>query len=137
MIEQTTIARPEIAKLMGISKSTLAKVLINPAAKAPKPLLKSGQQLVYDRKITLAWIATKPLEKITWQQRVKKPPVPEHVAQLDRAFLTGHIGISRTQRNRIELNKLAAKHAPSSTQRVELDGSDDYHGSRDSWAGLV
>lgn len=122
MSNPNTIARPEIAQLMGISKSALAKVLINPTAKAPNPLLMSGHHFVYDRKKMLAWIATKPLSRVKWRQTAKKAPVVRHTAELTLAFLSGNIGVSTAQRKRQQLLKIVAKHAPRPTQRVEIRG---------------
>jgi len=137
MSESNTIARPEIAKLLEISVTKLINIIRYTNAKVPDPIGKSGHQLVYDRKIIMAWIATKPLENITWQQRAKKPSKAEQTAEQTRAFLSGDLGLSKAQRNRNQLRKIIAKHGQGKTQRVEVSGSDDYNGTRDAWAGLV
>ncbi len=132
-----TIARAEMAQLLNISLTKLLNIIRYTDAKVPEPVGKSGSQLIYDREVILAWIATKPLENITWQQRTKKPATVEHTADLIKAFLSGNIGLSKAQRNRNQLRKVIAKHRPARTQRVEVSGSDEYAGSRDAWAGLV
>ncbi|MCK9622985.1 MAG: hypothetical protein M0R47_20915 [Methylobacter sp.] len=137
MSNPNTIARPEIAKLLEISVTKLINIIRYTNAKVPEPIGMSGHQLVYDRKITLSWIATKPLKNITWQQRAKKPSKAEQTAELARTFLSGNIGVSKAQRNRNQLRKLAAKHTSRPTQSVPVAGCDDYNGTRNAWAGLV
>lgn len=116
MSDPNTIARPEMAKLLGISKSTLTKVLLNPTVNPPKPLMLVGHSLVYDRVKTLAWIATEPLKNIVWQQRAKKAPTPVHVKQLNRDFLSGRIGSASGQ------HTPSAKSRQGLTQHVEIRG---------------
>ncbi len=137
MSESNTIARPEIAKLLEISVTKLINIIRYTNAKVPEPIGMSGHQLVYDRKITLSWIATDPLKNITWQQRAKKPSKAEQTAEQTRAFLSGDLGLSKAQRNRNQLRKVIAKHRQSKTDRVEVSGSDDFCGTNDAWAGLV
>jgi hypothetical protein len=117
-----TIARPEIAKLMGISPNTLAKVFTSPDMKPPKPLMVVGHRLVYGRVKMLAWIATDPLKKIVRRHRVKPDIVDEQLDGLNRAFISGRLGVSTDQRKRYQLRKIAARHAPRSTLRVVILG---------------
>jgi|LakWasMet26_LOW6_FD_contig_123_6718_length_2751_multi_5_in_0_out_2_4 hypothetical protein len=137
MSNPNTIARPEIAERLGISITKLINIIRYTDANVPEPLGMEGKQLAYDREITLAWIATEPLRNITWQQRPKKLSVAEKTAEQTRAFLSGDLGLSKAQRNRNQLRKVIAKHRGAKTDRVEVSGSDDFHGTRDAWAGLV
>lgn len=141
MSSPNTIARPEIAELLGISVTKLVNIILYTDVILPEPLGKEGKQLVYDRDIMLAWIATEPLLNITWQQRAKKSPAAklaeEQVVDLTHAFLSGGLGSSKAQRNRNRLRKIIAKHRGAKTDRVEVSGSDDYNGTRNAWAGLV
>jgi hypothetical protein len=117
-----TIARPEIAELLGVSITHLVNIIRYTDAEVPEPLRFESRQLVYDREIMLAWVATEPLKNITWKQRVKKVPVAQQLAGLRLAFLSGNLGVSGAQLQRYKLRKIAARHAPRPTQRVEIRG---------------
>lgn len=137
MPKTNTIARAEIADLLGTSLAKLLNIINNSNAELPAPFGREGRRLVYDRKIIMDWIATNPLENITWKQFPKKAAANEQIDDHARAFISGRLGVSKAQRQHQQLRKIAAKHAQRSTQRVEVDGCDDYHGSRGTIAGRV
>lgn len=137
MSDPNTIARPEIAERLEISVTKLINIIRYTDANVPEPLGMEGKHLAYDRKIILAWIATDPLKNITWQQRAKKASITEQTADHTRDFLSGNMGLSKAQRRSNQLRKIVAKQGQGKTQRIEVSGNDDYHGTRDAWAGLV
>jgi predicted DNA-binding transcriptional regulator AlpA len=137
MTDQKNITRHEIAKLMGISYSSLCKLISMSDFTLPAPTDKSGRALTYCESAIVAWIATEPLSNVSWPQSAKTEPAPPLDAASVRLFLSGDMGVSTAQKNRHRLRKIAAKHGQSKTQRVEVAGCDDYHGANNTWAGLV
>lgn len=137
MINQKNITRPEIAKLLGISAPSLCKLISMSDFTMPGPVGRRGRALAYSEPDIIAWIATKPLSTVRWPQSEKAEPAPPLDAGCVRLFLSGGVGVSKAQYNRNRLRKIAAKHGRGKTQRVEVTGNDDYHGTRDAWAGLV
>lgn len=123
MSNPSTITRTEIAVLLGIHLSKLVSIINHSDVELPKPLGKDGKQLIYDREIMQAWIATNPLENFTWQQQsAKNASKVEQTAALCRDFLSGELGASKAQSRRKAFRLLAAKHAPRQTQCVEIRG---------------
>lgn len=106
-----TIEHPEIAKLLGISVNTIYKVLQCKATNAPASVGKKGRQLTYDRDAVLAWIETKPLDRMIWPQTTGPEKKPKFDNNAARDFLFG--GLKR---------RSAGKSIKATTQKVEIRG---------------
>lgn len=120
MTNPNTIARSEIAELLGVSLTKLLNIINHSDVEISRPLRREGPRFVYDREAIRAWIATEPLKNLTWKQSVKKQATPEHITQLNRAFLSGSIGVSSEQRNRAQFKKIVCKHVRGKPRNEEV-----------------
>lgn len=133
MPDQNTITRPEICALLEIKTTKLVNMISYSNIQVPEPVGKKHHQLLYDRQTILDWIATKPLENIIWQERPKKPSATERNSELVSQFLSGGVGVSKTQRKRQQVLRTKAQQSAQPTQRVEVRGGTfDWHGDQRS-----
>jgi len=133
MSTANTITRPEICALLEINTTKLVNMISYSNIQVPEPVGKKHHQLLYDRQTILDWIATKPLENIIWQERPKKPSATEQNAGLVSQFLSGGVGVSKTQRKRQQVLRTKAQQSAQPTQRVEVrGGAFDWHGDQRS-----
>ena len=122
MSAPNTLTRPELCAVLGINITKLVNMISYSTIKVPEPVGKKHHQLIYDRQTILDWIATKPLENITWQQRPKKRSVTERHAELVSQFLSGGVGVSKAQRKRQQVLRMNAQQSSNQTQRIEVRG---------------
>jgi hypothetical protein len=104
-----TITRPEIAKLMDIHVGSLHKVMNSPSTNPPEPIGKIANQLTYDKLAVLAWIKTKPLEKMVWEQSSQADKEPVFDPACVRFFLCGGVGNSRQHQHYQRLRESASR----------------------------